>query len=268
MSKPKTSSLFRTIEQIQGERPWGRVLDAGTGRQSINWIAGLDSEEWTAITASPKMAKRVKAEVAGRIRLRDRVLVGNWVNDSLLFGERFDTVLLDYFVGAIEGFSPYWQERMLERLSPLVAGRLYITGVEPYVPFPAPTEAGKLVRAIGSLRDACLLLAGERPYREFPMDWVLRQLGRAGFRMLEARHYPIIYREKFINGQLDMCLDRARRFASPAVAEALVAHAEQLREQALALAEKEDGLRHGADYLIAAEPMGPPEDYRSLAPQE
>jgi len=41
-----------------------------------------------------------------------------------------------------------------------------------------------------------------------------------------------------------------------------------LREQALALAEKEDGLRHGADYLIAAEPMGPPEDYRSLAPQE
>jgi len=31
------------------------------------------------------------------------------------------------------------------------------------------------------LRDACLLLAGERPYREYPADWVLRALRRSSF---------------------------------------------------------------------------------------
>jgi len=268
MPKKKPSSLFRAIEQLQGERPWGRLLDAGTGPQSIGWVTNLDSEEWTAVTASPQMAERVKADADGLARPRDRVLVGNWINDSLLYGEQFDTVLLDYFIGAIEGFSPYWQERMLERLSPLVTGRLYITGVEPYVPFPAATEVGNVVRTIGSLRDASLLLAGERPYREFPVDWILRQLGKAGFRLVDVKRFPIIYREKFINSQLDMCLERAQHFASPAVAEAMVGHVEEVRQHALALANKEDGLRHGADYLIAAEPMSLPEEARSFASQE
>lgn len=182
------------------------------------------------------------------------------MDESLLREERFDTVLLDYFLGAIEGYSPYWQEGVLERMHPLVAGRLYITGVEPYVPFPAATGAGRLVRAIGSLRDACLLLAGERPYREFPLDWVGQQLIKASFRILEARHFPIIYREKFVNGQLDMCLDLATRFASRSMAAAMQAHTEELRQQALSYIGREGGLRHGADYVIVATPLtpGPP----------
>lgn len=258
MRKHVVSRLFAHIERSQGSVPWGRILDAGTGRDSIGWIAGLESREWTAVTASKAMAAQVRATVRNRYRPCDRIIVGNWMDESLLHEERFDMVLLDYFLGAVEGYSPFWQENMLQRMHPLVAGRLYITGVEPYVPFPATTGAGRLVRAIGSLRDACLLLAGERPYREFPLDWVLQKLMKARFRVLAARHFPIIYRENFVNGQLDMCLDLSNRFASRTVAEAIRVHAEELRRQALSAIDVEGGLRHGADYLIVAEPILPP----------
>jgi len=253
----KTSSgLFGYIEKLQGSRPWGSFLDAGTGRHSLKWLLTLDTGEWTAITASQRMARQVRETVGSAMRDRDRILVGNWINDSLLYGETFDTVLMDYLVGAIEGFAPYWQGRVFERVRPLVAGRLYIVGVEPYVPFPANDDVGRTIRQIGCLRDACLLLAGERPYREFPMDWVIRQLGQAGFRILDAQHFPITYRARFVNGQLDMCVDRIQRFGSPELEAVMKDHVEQVRKKALALAESRDGLRHGADYVIAAEPMG------------
>lgn len=249
------SPIFRSIEEMQGDQPWGSFLDAGTGRKSIEWVCTLDTERWTAVTASQGMAATVR-EVAGSARRRqDRVLVGNWTSEHLLFGERFDTVLLDYFIGAIEGFSPYWQEQALERIRPHVGERLYIIGVEPYVlPEPA-TEAGRIVRAIGRLRDACLLMGGGRPYREFPSSWVLRQLGLAGFRVIEARHFPIRYRERFVNGQLDLGLRQLDGFGDPALANAMRDHIEALRERALAHARIPDGLPHGADYVIAAEPM-------------
>ncbi len=250
-----SKGLFGYIEQLQGDRPWGRFLDAGTGRHSLNWVSKLDTVDWTAITASQRMASQVRESVGPSVRECDRILVGNWINDSLLYGETFDTVLMDYLVGAIEGFSPYWQTRVFERIRPLVSGRVYVIGVEPYVPFPAMDKAGQLVREIGCLRDACLLLAGERPYREFPLDWILRQLGMAGFRIIESRHFPIIHRARFINGQLDMCLDRIKRFGSEELGESMTTHVAAVRQRALAFADKNDGLRHGADYIIAAEPM-------------
>ncbi|NBD96149.1 MAG: class I SAM-dependent methyltransferase [Gammaproteobacteria bacterium] len=256
MSEPKLSSLFRFIEKLQGERPWGRYLDAGTGPHSIRWIRSLETTAWTAVTASPQMAERVRAGAGAALRSGDRIVVGNWGNEKLLEGERFDTVLMDYLVGAIEGYAPYGQDQIFERLRPHVAGRLYLTGVEPYVPLPAATDAGRLVRRIGSLRDACLLLAGERPYREFPLDWIRRQLGRAGFRVVASRSFPNIYRAAFVNGQLDLCIDRLERIGSRELAEAMRGEIEALRREALVLASSEEGLRHGADYVIAAEPIG------------
>ncbi len=247
-----SSVLFRHIEQLQSDRPWGRFLDAGTGAHSLRWISSLTTSDWTAITASEQMADEVRAAVTPRPG--DRLLVGNWLNDALLMGERFDTVLMDYLIGAIEGFAPYWQERAIERMRPLVAGRLYITGVEPYVPFPANTESGRLVREIGCLRDACLLLAGERPYREFPLEWVQRQLGLSGFRLLDVRRFPIRYGPRFINGQLNMCRQRLARLASTELVRGLEHRIESLRAEALSACEKQGGLAHGADYVLAAEP--------------
>lgn len=251
----KVSVLFRYIEELQKGRPWGSFLDAGTGAASLTWLAGLPTERWTAVTASEQMATRSRDAVPGGMRKQDSIVVGNWTDDELLHGEVFDTVLLDYLIGAIEGFAPYWQEMAFDRLRPHVGGRVYVTGIEPYVPFPAPTEAGKMVREIGCLRDACLLLAGERPYREFPIQWVIRKMAQAGFNVIEAKHFPITFRERFINAQLDMCRDRVQRFGTLALSTAMLDHVEALRVKALALCARNGGLAHGADYVIAAEPV-------------
>ncbi|MDQ2638952.1 MAG: class I SAM-dependent methyltransferase [Actinomycetota bacterium] len=255
----RVSALFRYLEAIRGGHRWGRLLDAGTGAKSLEWIATLPTESWTAITASHRMADKIRDAPGVRMRDQDRLLVGNWANDSLLTGETFDTVLVDYLIGAIEGFAPYWQGRLFDRFRPLVkdTGRLYIIGLEPYVPYRPDTESGRVLWEIGRVRDACLLLAGERPYREYPADWVLRRLGEAGFRVLETRHFPIRFREHFVNSQLDMCLDRLTRFASEDLATSMRRYTEDLRARALALQERENGLRSGRDYVIAAEPMPP-----------
>jgi len=256
MSTERTiSSLFRFVETLQGGRAWGSFLDAGTGSKSLDWVSRLTTERWTAVTASRGMAKKVRDQLGDRVRARDRIVVGNWIDESLFAGELFDTVLMDYFIGAIEGFAPYWQDRALHRIRPLVKDRLYIIGVEPYVTFAPKDEAGRIVWEIGRLRDACLLLAGERPYREYPLGWVQRHLGAAGFRMIEAKYFPIRYRARFVNGQLDMCLRRLEKFDDPALAEAMRERVERLRARAMPVAESEAGLKHGADYVIAAEPL-------------
>lgn len=253
----KVSALFKWIENQHRGRAWGSFLDAGTGVKSLEWVLTLPTQRWTAITAAQSMADKALRSVGDRVRDQDRLLVGNWVNESLLTGETFDTVLVDYLIGAVEGFAPYWQNRVFERLRPLISdgGRVYIIGLEPYVQFTPSTPSGRMICEIGRVRDACLLLAGERPYREYPMDWTLRQLGLARFRMIDARRFPICYRAHYVHSQLDMCLNRLERFASADLGAAMRTYVEDVRARALALHEQEGGLRHGFDYVIAAEPM-------------
>jgi hypothetical protein len=187
-------------------------------------------------------------------RPQDRIIVANWADPALLAGERFDTVLADYLIGAVEGFAPYFQSAIFARLRALTGGRLYLVGLEPYVSHDPGTEAGRIVRAIGQHRDACLLLAGERPYREYPMEWVLARMAEAGLRPIATRRFPIRYKARFVNSQIDMCASRLAALDDRALADALEARGEALREHALAFATREDGIRHGHDYVIAAEP--------------
>ena len=86
------------------------------------------------------------------------------------------------------------------------------------------------------------------------MEWTMRQLGLAGFRMCEARRFPIRYRARFVHGQMDMCVDRVERMPEQLRA-SMHGYIEDLRARALALDEREGGLRHGCDYVIAAETM-------------
>jgi hypothetical protein len=48
--KPFWSCTNEAIEQMQGDLPWGRVLDAGTGAHSLTWISSLQTDSWTAVT--------------------------------------------------------------------------------------------------------------------------------------------------------------------------------------------------------------------------
>ncbi|MHC9084662.1 class I SAM-dependent methyltransferase [Luteimonas sp. RIT-PG2_3] len=247
-------SLYDRITALHGHLPWGAVLDAGTGRGSMRWLLAQDTERWTAITGSSAMADKTRIELGDRGREQDRIVVGNWVDPGLLAGERYDTVLADYLLGAIEGFAPYWQGQLFQRLRPLVTRRLYVVGLEPYV-HDVPTEAdARLVNEIGRLRDACLLIARDQPYREYPLEWTLRQLDTAGFRVIDAERIPIRYGERFVHSQLDMCTQAVGRWQDRALAVAMLAHIADLRRRALAHLHREGGLRHGHDYIVVAEP--------------
>lgn len=246
--------MFRHIEDLQGDRPWGSFLDAGTGTNSIRWVSSLTTDRWIAVTGATAHAIQVR-DVSDPVRRpQDRIIVANWADPDLLGGEGFETVLADYLIGAVEGFAPYFQEDIFKRLRALTSGRLYLVGLEPYVVQRPATPGGRMIWEIGRFRDAVLLHGGELPYREYPLNWVLPRVAKAGFRIIDAHRFPIRYKARFVNSQIDMCASRLAKLGDRALAEALHARGESLRAQALELVEREDGLRHGFDYVIAAEP--------------
>jgi hypothetical protein len=249
-----SSALFRYIEDLQGALPWGSFLDAGTGSHSISWVSSLGTERWTAVSGAEGHAIQVRDAVAGSRRPQDRIIVANWADERLLEGERYDTVLADYLLGAVEGFSPYFQGQLFTRLRPHVGRRLYVVGVEPYVLGQPHDAAAEAIWEIGRFRDACLLLAGEQPYREFPMGWVTHSLASSGYRVVSSRRFAIRYKQRFVDSQIDMALMRLEKLTDRPLAAALAAKAEAIRDQALEMVAGADGIRHGFDYVLAAEP--------------
>lgn len=249
------SGLFREIETIQEDLPWGAFLDAGTGTHSIGWVGSLATERWTAVSGAEAHAAQTANAIADKRRATDRIIVGNWEDPALLAGERYDTVLADYLLGAIDGFAPYFQHRLFARLRPLVGRRLYVVGLEPYVVGEPDCAEGRLVQKIGRFRDACLLLVGEQPYREYPSQWTVDHLEASGYRVIAAKRFANRYKHRFVNSQIDMCAPRLAKIADRSLAAALAARGEALRAEALALVESENGLRHGFDYVLAAEPV-------------
>ena len=250
----KKWALFSCIEELHGEAGFGRVLDAGTGPRSLGWLASLDTDSITAVTGAASMARQVERHAAGWNRAQDRLIVGNWSDPDLLAGEQFDTVLADYLLGSIEGFAPYFQESLFERLRPMTAKRFYLTGAEPYVARRPATEAGVLVWSIGRYRDACLLLLGKQPYREFPLDWVVARLSRSGFDPIATRKFPAAFSADFVNREIATCRRGLERMADRALGEALIAHGDAIRARALEHIAAHGALRHGFSYVVAAEP--------------
>ena len=248
------ATLYSAIEELQGETPFGRVLDAGTGLRSLRWIIGLETDSWTAVTGTRGMAARAKRVIGEQMRPRDRLEVGNWAEPEFLAGQEYDTVLADHLLGAIEGFAPFFQTALFARLRALTARRLYVTGMEPYVVERPRDEAGALIWEIGRYRDACVILSGQKPYREFPMEWVLAELRRSGFETLDARRVAVGYQAYFVNSQIEVPRAGLERLADQAVARALIAHGEALRARALAHIESNGPLGH-MHYVIAAEPV-------------
>lgn len=247
-------SLFEHIEALQGDLLWGRFLDAGTGVNSCLWGMGLATEAWTGVTAAAGHADQVRAAADARLRPQDRLVLGNWVDPGLLEGEVHDTVVADYLIGAVEGFAPYFQRTLLHRLKPMTRRRLYVVGLDPYIVGPADTDEARMVRRIGRLRDAVLLMADETPYREYPAEWTLNALADSGFRVLSARRFPNRYKAKWVNGQLDMAVRRLPRIADRDLAGRLTDAVAEVRQSALRLCAERKGLRHGADYVVACEP--------------
>jgi hypothetical protein len=235
---PRPDTLFAEIVRLQGSTPWGSVLDAGTGHHSLSFVKSLPASRWTAVTARPDPA------LTG-----DGVVVGNWTDPSLLAGETFDTVLVDYVVGALDGFAPYFQNAFFARLRPHCRARVYVVGLEPYGA--AHDEGGTIVLEIARLRDACILLAGDRCYREYPRAWVKSQMAHAGFEITSDQSFPIRYGARFVNGQLDVCRRKLQKIDG-GVRGALAARIENLAARAHGYLARVGEIRFGEDYVIGA----------------
>ncbi|EEY53180.1 uncharacterized protein PITG_06813 [Phytophthora infestans T30-4] len=277
---PKTDSLFRWIEEREHHdssiSPWGRVLDAGTGRHSLSWLlhGGVSSliEEVVAVTGEKPLANDLSAEYDPSKTPHAtpfKVHAGNWQNATFLSNEKpFDIIIADYLVGAIEGFAPYYQDQICDRLEKLLApgGRIYLVGLQPLSESQTPAgssdaeiEAGKLIQEVARTRDACLLLAGRRCYREYPIEWSQRQLEKVGLEVTNSVRLTNVYGRSAITRQLEVGRRHIPLFWDPVLAghmqQALDCVDERLEEEFGSGAlpkEEQRRIRFGFDYVIAA----------------
>ena len=245
-------TLFSYLTSLQADQPWGDVLDAGTGWSSLAWLTGVSTRSLTAVTACPRRADLLRQRFSRELREVDRVVVGNWVDESLLQEEVYNVVLADYLVGAVDRFAPYFQSRLLERLKRHVGETLYVIGLEPYGDADSSADAG-LVTRIANLRDACLLHSQDRPHREYPRWWMVEELERRGYRVTSSRSFPIRYGKSFVEAELDVGLAALSKVPT-GLAKTLAAHERELRREALEQIERNGPLCWGFDYVISAKP--------------
>jgi hypothetical protein len=285
-------ALFGYIEKCQfdsSEGDFGSFLDAGTGSHSLRWMASVFHREkllqdndqgensaprvsmrsFTAITADETMRRRVLEE-ADELGIGDKgqVIIGNWSsgverngkleygqNKLLLEGQTFDTIMVDYLVGAIDGFAPYFQDLIFDRLVPHLApgGRMYIIGLQP-IPDRVQGEANVMCK-IAKIRDACILLANHRCYREYPVDWIQRHVRRAGLEVVETRQFPIRYDHDTMVKQINVGRSKLRLFPTRGIAEEMGIILNKLEEESKAVTSKIEGGRItlGFDYVVVAQ---------------
>jgi len=243
--------LFDYIRKMQGNN-WGSILDAGTGSHSLEWIIGLNSTKWTAITGDPKRQAAMEKLFEGKIRPEDKVISGNWKDDDLLEGEVYDIVIADYLIGSLDGYAPYYQYQLIERLKPHVGKKLYIVGAEPFPDKVEDDEHGQLIVDIAKIRDSCILLAGQRPYREYPMDWVMKTLKRAGFHINGVGFFESTHGREFVEMQLNVAETKLKYFQNKDLAQSMQKHIDETRSKVRKL---KWGIRFGNDYVIAATPI-------------
>jgi hypothetical protein len=248
-----TDDLFGAIQEHHGKGDWGSVLDAGAGPHSLAWVSGLPARSWKAVTADPAQADALR-ETFCTSGTPGTVECGSWQDPDLLAGEVFDIVLADYLLGAMDMCSPYYQDQIFARLRGGVGGVLYVVGLEPFPKFP-DSPGRELISQIVAARDAAFLLAGERPYREYPQAWVERHLVAAGYKIELSKKFTNVYRDEFVRTQLNVAGAQLAYVPSTALRMALHAHLEGLGERASANPEVRDGVRWGADYVIAARPI-------------
>lgn len=244
--------LFAYIEEMHGrDKPWGAFLDAGTGDHSLGWAGSLNVTELVAITGDEGQLDDMKRKFAVKAPHAE-LLCGNWNDDELLEGRHFDVVLADYLLGALDGFAPYYQDLLLPRLIKTMKpdGWLFFVGTEP-IPEKCEGKAQQLIADVCRTRDACILLGGDRrrPYREYPQEWVVRHMEKAGLVVVGVGSFPIVHTTRQVLRQVGVA-ERKLQYMQGELREGMTQHLKQLREKV----ENTDwrGVKLGVDYVIAA----------------
>jgi SAM-dependent methyltransferase len=248
--------LFSTIERYQEGKPWGRVLDAGTGVNSMKWMLGLDCIDWLGITADARMKASVVREAKLAADEASKVVVGNWMDEAFCSSlGKFDTIVADYLFGSIDGFSPHTQDLVLKKMKQHLnpGGTLYIIGMYP-IPDHADGSA-EIITEIRRVRDACILLAGHRPYRELPSEWIIRHLQKEGFEVRKTRNFSILHSKDSAVRQIRVARSKLELMENGAVRGGMQLYLDDLEARVEeAVDDTESGnipLSH--DYVIAAD---------------
>jgi hypothetical protein len=245
--------LFQQIESWHNGA-FGKLLDAGTGGHSLSWICDLSTDQWSAVTGDSYRAQALRHQFSPQIRPQDEILYGNWENPKLLIGQQFDVVIADYLLGALDGFAPYYQNELFYRLLPLVKDKLYIVGLSPY-PDPTTDKGGRLILELARLRDACILLAGHRCYREYPLSWVLKSLKSSGYKIQRTKVFPIQYGSSFFTEQLSVAESKLNFMSNPTLKAGLSSQIEDLRYRIFDHLKTTEFISFGEDYLVEATPQ-------------
>jgi len=214
-----------------------------------NWFALKDDEEGTAAT---------NAVGEGEFASGRGVTPSNFLNN-----QKFDTILADYLIGALDGFSPYYQDLMLSRLDRHLnpGGRIYIVGLQP-IPDQVDDDAN-IVCKVTKIRDACILLAGHRCYREYPVDWIVRNIQKIPhLRVAKISQFPILYSHGTIVRQLNVARSKLPLFPSPGLAKEMENAIKELENESLMLTQrsKNGKLKLGFDYVVVVEKAYPDQE--------
>lgn len=259
----KDDALFGAIERQQQDLPFGKVLDAGTGLHSLRWLATLNHTkgmtEFTAITADATMQRNVQLEADDlEVSHLGKVIIGNWFDggslEQQLEPESYDVVLADYLIGAMDGFSPYKQDLIFPKLARFLkpGGRLYIVGLQP-LPDSDPDPAKNIICRVRQVRDACILLAGHRCYREYPVDWIHRQVQQMDDLYLKTTsEFPILWRHTTIVRQINVGRSKLPIFASQPLVDGMKQVLDDLERQSFE-ATQQSSISMGFDYLVTCE---------------
>lgn len=231
------SSMWTKVEtaagSARGSGRWGHVLDAGSGASSLGWLGSLPCESVVAVTAASATLLEMKAVLKDNKLLTKqqtshmRVIRSNWLATggaalpAALSGP-FDTIVMDYMFGALEHFSPFGEHQLLGLLKARLApgGVLIVVGKQP-LPYPN-TQGGlgrkrwdalaqplQIILETERVRDTAMLLAQQRPYREFPRAAVEEAVAGAGFEVAHTFELPIDIHSKTVEGQLDWAVRAA-----------------------------------------------------------
>ena len=263
----KDDALFGAIEKQQGDKPFGSFLDAGTGQHSLRWIATLFDNnkgltDFTAVTADETMQANCQREI-DNLGVTGTLVKGNWFDERqpLQLEQQFDVILADYLIGAMDGFSPYQQDLMIAKLSTYLkpnGGRLYIVGLHP-IPDTVPSNCldpnAAVICRVRQVRDACILLAGHRCYREYPVEWVHRQIAVCpGLELVQTKQFPILYRHATIVKQINVGRSKLK-FMPLHLQQAMAQTLDELEKESLraTAAAHMNRIQLGFDYVVTAE---------------
>ena len=287
--------LTKATNAARGHDRWGNVLDAGTGPGSMSYLCAQPTETVVAVTAARTMSARLKMElkapckpvelltnysangtVTGVVRKDghpNTLLVGNWfgadhggkrplTEHPVYTAQKFDTVLAEYLLGALEHFAAFNEQKMMDLLVSSVKddGLLLFCGRKPFdYPGPEPykteyNKAMQLVLDVERVRDAAMLLSHQREYREFPAWWVREALLQRGLEIVRQESFTGRVNIDYVKQQLDWARREARKVPAKSLSASLLEHIKGLQAAADAEAglNKKDGVSFGGSYCIVA----------------